>query len=67
MYLDTVNPVPLGIRYAYDFVGPSRLIFGSDHPWVDPALTIGNIRSLKLPAADERRILGGNAKRLFNL
>jgi predicted TIM-barrel fold metal-dependent hydrolase len=67
VYLDTVTPIALGVRYAYDFAGPERLLFASDHPWVDPKLIAGNIESLKLPAADEKRIFAGNARRLFKL
>jgi predicted TIM-barrel fold metal-dependent hydrolase len=57
----------MAIRYAYDLVGPDRLLFGSDHPWVDPQLILEGIRSLKLPSAAEEKILGGNARALFAL
>jgi predicted TIM-barrel fold metal-dependent hydrolase len=67
VYLDTVSPLPAAIRYAYDYVGPDRLLFASDHPWVDPNLIIKNVRSLKLPAADETKIFRDNARRLFQL
>jgi predicted TIM-barrel fold metal-dependent hydrolase len=67
VYLDTVSPLPLAIRYAYDFVGPDRLLFGSDHPWVDPQTILDSIRKLRLPPADEAKILGGNARALFGL
>jgi predicted TIM-barrel fold metal-dependent hydrolase len=67
VYLDTVTPIALGIRYAYDFAGPERLLFASDHPWVDPKLIAGNIESLKFPATDEKKIFAGNARGLFKL
>lgn len=67
VYLDTASVMALPIRYAYDFVGPDHLLFASDHPWVDPALTRGAIRQLNLPAADERKIFGENARRLFGI
>lgn len=67
VYLDTVTPIPLGIRYAYDFVGPDRLLFASDHPWVDPRLIAENIKGLNFPAGDERKIFEVNARRLFKL
>ena len=57
----------MSIRYGYDYVGPDRLIYASDHPWVDPKLIAANVRSLKLPAADESKIFSGNARRLFRL
>jgi aminocarboxymuconate-semialdehyde decarboxylase len=67
IYLDTVSPIAMAIRYGYDFVGRDRLLFSSDHPWVDPKLIAGAVRSLKLPADDERRIFGGTARKLFRL
>jgi predicted TIM-barrel fold metal-dependent hydrolase len=67
VYFDTVTPIALAIRYAYDFSGSDRLLFASDHPWVDPGVIVGAIRSLNLPAGDEAKIFGGNARRLFRL
>jgi predicted TIM-barrel fold metal-dependent hydrolase len=48
-------------------VGPDRLLFGSDHPWVDPALIVDTVRSVGLPAEDERKIFRENARKLFRL
>lgn len=67
IYLDTVSPLAMAIRYGYDFVGPDRLLFASDHPWVNPALIAGNVESLNLTAEAEEKIFSANAKRLFRL
>jgi predicted TIM-barrel fold metal-dependent hydrolase len=67
VWLDTVSPLAMSIRYGYDYVGPDRLIYASDHPWVDPKLIAANVRSLQLPPADEGKIFSGNARRLFRL
>jgi predicted TIM-barrel fold metal-dependent hydrolase len=67
IYLDTVSPLAATIRYGYDFVGPDRLLYASDHPWVDPKLIASNVTGLKLPAADEAKIFRSNAVRLFGL
>ena len=67
VYMDIVSPLPEAMRFALDFSGPDRLLFASDHPWVDPQLILETLRSLKLPAADERRILRDNARELFGL
>jgi len=67
VWLDIVSPLPLAMRFACEFMGPDRLIFGSDHPWVDPKLILDGVRSLHLPPADEAKILAGNAKGLFRL
>jgi predicted TIM-barrel fold metal-dependent hydrolase len=48
-------------------VGPDRLLYGSDHPWVDPELIAGYIRQLRLPGEDERKIFGENARQFFKL
>ena len=67
VYLDVVSPLPQAIRFAHDFVGPDRLLFASDHPWVDPRLIVEGVRSLGLPAGDEAKLFGGNARELFQL
>jgi predicted TIM-barrel fold metal-dependent hydrolase len=67
VYLDVVSPLPLAIKFAYDFGGPDRLLYASDHPWVDPQLIAGCVRALSLPAADEAKIFRDNARRIFDL
>lgn len=67
IYMDIVSPLPEAIRFAIDFSGDSRLLYSSDHPWVQPQEILDPLRSLKLPAASEARILGGNARSLFQI
>jgi predicted TIM-barrel fold metal-dependent hydrolase len=45
--------------------GPSKVIFGSDGPWLHPALELEKIKLLGLAAEDERLILGDNILRLM--
>jgi uncharacterized protein len=45
--------------------GPRKLLFGTDGPWLHPALELQKIKLLGLPAAAERRILGDNLRRLL--
>ena len=45
--------------------GPTKILFGSDGPWLHPGLELQKIRLLGLPANDEALILGGNAKRII--
>ena len=40
VWLDIVSPLPLAMRFAYDFMGGERLLFASDHPWVEPGLIL---------------------------
>lgn len=67
VWFDLVSPLPPAMRYCYDMFGPDRLLFASDHPWVEPQLILDCLASLKLPAADQQKIVGGNAQRLFRL
>ena len=45
VYLDFVSPSKLALDFAYQFAGPDRLLFGSDHPWV----SIETIEDIVLP------------------
>jgi predicted TIM-barrel fold metal-dependent hydrolase len=67
VYFDTVSPIGLAIRYGYDFVGPDRMLYSSDHPWVDPAITIEQVKSIQLPKEHEARLFAGNARKLFRI
>lgn len=67
IYMDIVSPLPEAMRFALDFCGPERLLFSSDHPWVDPQVILDALRSLELNSESEARILGLNAKQLFGL
>jgi predicted TIM-barrel fold metal-dependent hydrolase len=50
---------------ALDRLGPGKLIFGSDGPWLHPWLELAKVRALGLAPGDERDVLGGNASRLL--
>ena len=52
---------------ALDFTSSDKLLFASDHPWVDAAEILGTLERRSLPAETEARILGGNARRLSKL
>ena len=67
IWLDVVSPLPLAIKFGHEFVGPDRLLFSSDHPWVEPSLIAECVRSAGLPAASEQKIFSLNAKKLFRL
>jgi predicted TIM-barrel fold metal-dependent hydrolase len=67
IYLDAVSPIPMAIQYGIDFVGADRMLYSSDHPWVDPKTITECIRSLNLSTDDESKIFGANARRLFKL
>lgn len=45
--------------------GARKVLFGTDGPWLHPALELHKVRLLKLPPRDEALILGGNILRLL--
>ena len=53
------------IVQAVNRAGAHKLLFGSDGPWLHPALELHKIRLLGLPAKETALILGGNAQRLL--
>lgn len=67
IWLDAVNALPAVIRFGIDMVGPERMLYSSDHPWVEPRLIIDNVRSLGLTAEQESLIFCENARKLFGL
>lgn len=52
---------------AVQLVGADRILFGSDYPLLAPRRLLKEIKSLNLPEATERLILGGNAARLLGI
>ncbi|WP_247596770.1 amidohydrolase family protein [Hydrogenophaga sp. PAMC20947] len=45
--------------------GAHKLLFGSDGPWLHPAVELAKVQLLKLLPADEALVLGGNFMRLI--
>ena len=45
---------------------PRQVLFGSDGPWLHPGVELEKVRLIGLRAADEQRVLGGNALRLID-
>jgi predicted TIM-barrel fold metal-dependent hydrolase len=35
IWMDIVSPLPLAMKLAYEMVRADRLLFSSDHPWVN--------------------------------
>ena len=67
-YFDTVTHDVDLLRALVDYAGPDRVLLGSDYPFdmgVERPADI--VRDLKLSAADEAQVLGGNAAHLLNL
>jgi len=66
-YADTSGQTPVAIRAALDFLGPERVLLGSDAPFASPADHIATLTRLQLPADQHARLLGGNAQRVLRL
>lgn len=55
------------IEEAVEIFGGHRILFGSDMPFSDPASMLALIQSSNIPKDEMAKILGENAKKLFNL
>lgn len=60
---NSVNPATMAA--ALDFVGPGKLLFGSDDPFVPLAVTAKKFDAFPMPAAQKAAINRGNALALF--
>lgn len=54
------------LEQAVKRAGASKFLFGSDGPWLHPAVELAKIKALQLPANQENLILGGNFLRLIS-
>jgi predicted TIM-barrel fold metal-dependent hydrolase len=45
--------------------GPAKILFGSDGPWLHPAVELAKVHALALPPRSERLVLGGALLRLI--
>lgn len=53
------------LEQAVQRAGAHKILFGSDGPWLHPAVELEKIRVLRLPPAAERLVLGENFLRLI--
>jgi hypothetical protein len=54
------------LKRAVRRAGARKFLFGSDGPWLHPGVELEKVRALRLSAADERRVCGGNLLRLLS-
>jgi aminocarboxymuconate-semialdehyde decarboxylase len=67
MYTDTVSPHSMGIKFAIEYYGTDRVMYGSDYPCWDPATALELIQEIGLPEADLEKILCDNARQILGL
>jgi len=53
------------LQMAVKEAGPEKVVFGSDGPELDSRVEMYKVRLLKLPPADEAKVVGGNILRLL--
>ena len=54
------------LEQAVKRAGAKKVLFGSDGPWLHPAVELAKVRALRLPAAEEDLISGQNLLRLIS-
>ena len=67
MYTDTVSPHSMGMKFAIEYYGIDRVMYGSDYPCWDPATALALIEEIGLPDADLEKLLYRNARRILGL
>ncbi len=69
MYLDTVNFQPHALRMALGFMGPERLVLGTDYPHEVGSVerAVEAVRELGLEPEDEAKVLGTTSAALLRL
>jgi len=67
MYTDTVSPHSLGLKFAIEYYGIERVMYGSDYPCWSPATALSLLEELNMSAEDQEKLFYGNAKRFLGL
>lgn len=67
IYTDSVCVWPPALRSTLDFLGPERIMFGSDYPFWDPQRSLDTLAGAGFPDTVVDAVRSGNAQRLFGL
>jgi len=67
MFTDTVSPHSMGIKFAIDYYGIDRVMYGSDYPCWDPATALSLIEAIGLSESDKEKLFYFNARRILGL
>ncbi|MBC7234475.1 MAG: amidohydrolase [Chloroflexi bacterium] len=55
------------VEWMVGQVGPKRILFGTDSPWIDPRFPLGKVAFAELDDTALQYIMGGNIARLVHL
>src|SRR5262249_22334252 len=67
MYTDTVSPHSMGIKFAIDYYGIDRVMYGSEYQCLELANAVELMQEIGLSVADLDKLLYGNAHRILGL
>lgn len=67
IWFDIVSPLPEAILFCHSLFGSHRLLYSSDHPWVEPSVILSALEKTGLSQVDQERIKHLNARALFGL
>ncbi len=67
MWTDTVAPGPMNLDFAMTFWGADKILFASDHPWLDIQPFVELVEGAGLSAPDKAKIYEENARKLFRI
>jgi aminocarboxymuconate-semialdehyde decarboxylase len=67
MYTDTVSPHSPGMRFAIEYYGIDRVMYGTDYPCWDPATALELLGEINLSQADKQKLFHDNARRILGL
>ena len=67
MYTDTVSPHSAGMKFAIEYYGVDRVMYGTDYPCWDPATCLELLKDVPLTAAEKQKLYYDNARRILGL
>jgi len=67
MYTDTVSPHSAGMKFAIEYFGIDRVMYGTDYPCWDPATALRLLDELQLSEEDSQKLFHDNAIKILGL
>jgi predicted TIM-barrel fold metal-dependent hydrolase len=67
LYVDVVSGYPLSVRYVLDYLGADHVMYGSDHPFWDPAWTNEVLAQVDMTDEERQLMETGTARRILRI